>query len=367
MKRILCIVGSMDVGGAESFLMRVYRNLDRSRYQMDFAVATQKKGYYDEEILALGGKLHPITPKTAGIMKNFFGIRKLVRDNQYCYVLRTSQHALSALELLAAWLGGAKIRTFRSSNSNTISGSKKQVLIHKLCSFMPKWFANVRIAPSTLAAEFMFGKGCIQKGKAILMHNGLDLAYCHYDPQGAAEIRKELGVKENELVVGHIGRLSAQKNHTFLLKTFAEMVKERPSSKLLLVGMGELEQQLREQTHTLGIEKNVIFAGVRSDIPRVLSAMDVFVFPSLYEGMPNTVIEAQATGLPCVIADTITREADITGLVQYISLADTPEQWAKQALSAVGCSRKDPLADFVENKYDIQSVVDQFVQLCFGG
>ena len=115
----------------------------------------------------------------------------------------------------------------------------------------------------------------------------------------------------------------------------------------------------------LGIGNRVIFAGVRSDIPNLLSAMDVFVFPSLYEGMPNTVIEAQATGLPCVIADTITREADITGLVQYLSLEDSPEIWADAALSAIRDQRKDTRQDFIDNQYDIQSTVDQFVRLCF--
>ena len=135
---------------------------------------------------------------------------------------------------------------------------------------------------------------------------------------------------------------------------------------MLLVGQGKLEQQLREKAEALGISESVIFAGVRSDIPQVLSAMDVFVFPSLYEGMPNTVIEAQSTGLPCIIADTITREADITGLVQYLSLETSAHDWAEKALQAADVPRRDTREDFEKNHYDIQGVAQEFVALCSG-
>jgi glycosyltransferase involved in cell wall biosynthesis len=157
-----------------------------------------------------------------------------------------------------------------------------------------------------------------------------------------------------------------QKNHTFLLNVFAKMHEIDSKTKLLLVGKGDLETSLKAQIRELGLEDEVIFAGVRTDIPQVLSALDVFVFPSFYEGMPNTVIEAQATGLPCVIADTITREADITGLVEYLPLSESAERWAKTALEKVSKERKDTKADFIKNKYDIPSVTEEFVSLVFG-
>jgi len=146
---------------------------------------------------------------------------------------------------------------------------------------------------------------------------------------------------------------------------FACILKKQPHSKLLLIGQGSLEQAIRQKAQELDLLDHVIFTGVRSDIPQILSAMDVFVFPSLYEGMPNTVIEAQATGLPCIIADTITREADITGLVQYLSLADDPKIWADAALEAAKQPRRNTRKDFIENRYDIQSTVENFVKLCF--
>ena len=365
MKRILCIVGGMNAGGAETFLMKVYRNLDKTKYQMDFAVAVTDKGYYDDEIIALGGKIHHVTPKSLGFFKNFNSVRKIVKENRYQYVLRTSQHSLSALELLAAWLGGAKVRVFRSSNSNTTSGSKKQMLLHKLCGFMPKRFANVRIAPSTEAAEFMFGKGCVKKDRAQILHNAVDLSVYRYDADSRKKIRQELNVAENALLIGHVGRFNQQKNHGFLLEIFEKIRSMNENTVLMLVGKGELETDIRAKAEKLGLADHIIFTGVRSDVPQLLSAMDVFVFPSLYEGMPNTVIEAQATGLPCVIADTITREANITGLVAYLPLGG-PEIWAEKALESVVAQRADTTQAVVVNKYNIESVVEDFVKLVWG-
>lgn len=366
MKRLLCIVGSMNAGGAETFLMKVYRQLDKSKYQMDFAVAVEEEGFYDKEILDMGGKIHHITPKSMGVLKNFNSIKKLVRDEKYEYVLRTSQHSLSALELLAAKYGGAKVRVFRSSNSNTTSGSRKAMMLHKICGFMPKYFANVRIAPSTEAAEFMFGKGCIQSGRARLIHNGVDTAVFCYNSKARDRVREEFGIKKEEFVIGHVGRFNQQKNHQYLIEVFFNILKRNSYSKLILVGMGELEDKIRKQVHELGIEKNVIFAGVRKDIPDILSACDTFVFPSFYEGMPNTVIEAQAVGLPCIISDRITREADITGLVNYLKLDDIDE-WTDMTLRfkdfEVDRYTKDK---FVINKYDINVVVKEFESLIFG-
>jgi glycosyltransferase involved in cell wall biosynthesis len=216
-----------------------------------------------------------------------------------------------------------------------------------------------------LAAQYTFGKRAYKKGKVDILHNGVDLSVYHFDANGRENIRREFNLADNAIVVGHVGRLMEQKNHRFLVEVFAKIHEKNPNTVLLLVGKGPLENQLREQIENLGLTNAVIFAGVRKDVPQLLSAMDVFVFPSFYEGMPNTVIEAQATGLPCVIADTITREADITGLVDYLSLGDSAEQWADMALSKVQAQRKDTKEDFIKNKYDIQNVAEQFVSLVF--
>lgn len=367
MKRLLCIVGSMNAGGAETFLMKMYRALDREKYQMDFAVAELGKGFYDDEIISMGGNIYHIMPKSKGVLKNFNDIRRLIKDNNYNYVMRISQHSLSGLELLAAKLGGAKVRIFRSSNSNTTSNSKLNQILHKLCMFMPNIFSTVRIAPSTEAAEFMFGDGCIEQGKAELLPNAIDTNTFKYNEMLRKHIRNEFNIDTNKLVVGHIGRFNQQKNHKFLVEVFAEVLNKKPNALLMLVGDGEKKSDIKEQIKKLGIEESVIFTGVRSDVPALLSAMDVFVFPSFYEGMPNTVIEAQATGLPCVIADTITKEVKITDLVIFLSLKYETAKWANvindynKKADRINYNRK-----LDHSEYNITNAVEKFTKVVFG-
>ena len=363
MKRLLCIVGGMNAGGAETFLMKIYRNLDKSKYQMDFAVAVQEEGFYDKEIANMGGKIYHITPKSKGVIKNLKDISNIVKKNNYVYVLRTSQHSLSALELYAAKVGGAKVRVFRSSNSNTTTGSKKELILHSICRFMPMLFANIRIAPSTEAAEFMFGNNCIVKGRAKIIHNAVDIDAYKFDNEVRKQVRKELEI-ENCFVWGHVGRFNQQKNHKFLIDQFYEFCIENPDSKLVLVGKGELENDVRTQVDKYGISDKVLFLGVRNDVTRLLCAFDVFVFPSLYEGMPNTVIEAQATGLPCVISDKITREVKITEEVEFLSLNNTAA-WGECVNDKRNKKRNSVKEQFITNRYDIESTVQDFIKTVF--
>lgn len=364
MKRLLCIVGGMNMGGAETFLMKLYRNFDRTKYQMDFAVALIEKGEYDDEILTLGGRIYHITPKSRGTVKNFLDLKDLVRKEQYNYVLRVSQHSLSALELFAAMLGGAKVRAFRSSNSNTCAG-KINGLIHKLCMFMPRNFANRYIAPSTEAACFMFGKHYVESGSVLLLHNAVDHSLFAYNDGCRAQIREELGISDNDFVVGHVGRFNHQKNHTYLLDVFSEILKLKQNAKLILVGKGERESQIVDYAKQLGIVDFVQIISPRNDLNKFYSVFDVLVFPSLFEGMPNVLIEAQAASLPCVASDSVTKEAEITKYVSWMSLSDSPENWSSKAVEIASMSRKSTLGEFKSNKYEIKDSVHEFCRLIF--
>ena len=361
MKRLLCIVSAMNAGGAETFLMKMLRMIDREHYMMDFCVNSEEN-FYREEIASLGGKIHVIPAKSKNPIGSFLALKRLVRREGYDYVIRVNEHSLSTLDLLAAKCGGAKHLVMRSSNAS--SPSRLSRILHKLFFFLPRLIPTVKIAPSTEAAEYTFGKGCVRKGKASLLHNGVDLSVYRYDEAARTEVRRELSL-EGKLVVGHVGRFSEQKNHLFLLRVFAEIYQKRPDAVLLLVGKGEKEAEIRLEADRLGITDAVVMTGVRSDVPRVLSAMDIFVFPSLYEGMPNTVIEAQATGLPCVIADTITPEANVTGIVTYRSLGDSPEAWANTALSVCSPIRAQTEDAMRTEEYDTDSVVRRFTELVF--
>lgn len=363
MKRLLCILSSMNRGGAETFLMKIYRQLDKTQYQMDFCINVSSKCAYEDEIMTMGGKVYRIPSKSSSVKKFKKKLYEVVKSNNYKYVLRITSNTFGFMDLKIAHEAGAEICAARSSNSSD-GGSLKSKLAHEIGSVLYSKYVNVKIAPSDLAAKYTFGEKNYKNGAVHILHNAVDLHKYGYNAEGRRNIRIEFKIADDTAVLGHIGRFMTQKNHAFLLDVFAEYIKLNANSVLMLVGCGELESSIKERASTLGISDKVIFTGVRSDIPALLSAMDVFVFPSLYEGMPNTVIEAQATGLPCVISDTITREADITGLVHYLPLGNA-YTWASYISQLSQVIRETPVQKFKENCYDIETVAEQFVKLIF--
>ncbi len=362
MKRVLCIVSSLNTGGAETFLMKVFRRLPDG-YKMDFVVSATG-GYYEPEVERLGGRVFAVPLRTKEPVKVFKELKRITKENKYNAVLKLCDTPIGYLDILAAKRGGATRLCVRSCNASSSERKTMKAVNNFLRPAFNK-LANVKIAPSDLAAEYTFGKKQVEKGNVHFLHNAVDLDVFRYGEEERAVTKRELGI-EDKLVIGHIGRFNHQKNHDFLLDIFKEIKKKNENAALLLVGKGELESQIKEKIARLGLEESVVFTGVRSDIPALLSAMDVFVFPSFYEGMPNTVIEAQATGLPCVIADTITREANVTGLVEYLPLSASADEWAECAIVAADRERIDTKQMFIDNKYDIESTVSSFIELVFG-
>lgn len=363
MKRLLCIVSSMDRGGAETFLMKIYRSLDHTKYQMDFCVSNPKKGFYDDEINKMGGKIYLVSLKSKHPIKSFREISKIVRKGKYEAVLRTSQQSLATIDLIAAKLGGAKKLIYRSSNAN-ITGNFAKKMINYLFSFLPKIIPNVKIAPSTEAAEFVFGKKAVKLGKVQILPNGLDYDKFQFDEKIRINTRNELSISEN-LVFGHIGRFNIQKNHKFLIQIFKEIYEKNQNAVLLLIGEGELETEIKELVSNLNLTSNVKFLGPQSDVTKYLMAIDLMIFPSFFEGMPNVIIEAQASGLKCVLSDTITKEANITGLLEYVSLDESAEHWAEIILKNTQYKRKNYEKEFKKNGYLIQDVVNNFLDIVF--
>ena len=363
MKRVLCIVSAMNTGGAETFLMKIYRNIDRSKYQMDFCVNIINEGYYDKEILELGGRIFNIPSKSSDLNAFKTKLSKIVKENHYEYVLRITSNTMGFMDLKIAKKAGARVCAARSSNSNDAEGIKAR-LAHIIGRLLYSRFVDVKIAPSDLAARYTFGTNAYEKGEVIILHNAVDTNVYRYDENKRLRIRKELGITD-KYVIGHIGRFSKQKNHQLLIEIFNSFCKYRSDAVLLLVGEGELETTVRNHVEELGISDKVLFLGIRQDIPAILSSMDFFVLPSLYEGMPNVVIEAQSTGLPCLISDTITQEANISNEVLYCSLDKSPNEWAKIILENMVYKRKADNTYLYEKGYDIESVVRKFEDIIF--
>lgn len=361
MKRLLCIVSSLDTGGAETFMMKIFRSLSDA-YKIDYVVSTNS-GYYEEEVLQLGGKIYRIPLRTKHPIKTFLDIRRIVKKNQYKYVLKLCDTPKGYFDLLAAKMGGANKLCVRSCNASSSENLVQHVCNNILRPAFNK-IATVKLAPSDLAAQYTFGKKEVEANSVFFLHNAIDLNIYKYSESGRERIKKEFNL-QNSTVFGHIGRFNQQKNHEYLINVFEKIKKRRKNAKLLLVGNGELKKKIIRLVREKNLQDDVIFAGIRSDIPDVLSAMDVFVFPSFYEGMPNTVIEAQATGLPCLISDSITKEAAITGLVEYMSLSKRPIDWALRAEKLLNKERKNTAPEFISAKYDMNTVVKDFVSVIF--
>ncbi len=354
----------MNVGGAETFLMKIYRQIDKTKYQFDFCINVKNKSFYEDEISKMGGIIYRIPSKSENVKEFKKQLAKIVSKGKYEYVMRITSSGAGLMDLKIAKRAGARVCIARSSNASDGKGFIPY-FAHRIGKLLYGKYADVKIAPSDLAAIYTFGNNAYKSGAVNILNNAVDINVFHYDEGGRNRIRTEFGISENVKLFGHIGRFMEQKNHVFLLKIFKSIIRENPEAMLMLVGIGPLEEKIKGQIAELELEDKVIFTGVRTDIPQILSAMDAFILPSLYEGMPNTVIEAQACALPCVISDTITTEADITGLVKYASLEASPEFWAKEVIACACKARTDTKQLFIKNKYDIESVTESFATLVF--
>lgn len=367
MKRAIYIVTAMDAGGAETVFMKFYRALDKSRYQLDFCVSSDEPGFYDNEIRELGGRIvHTVKKSESGPIASFRRLKDIAREGGYCAAVRSSQHSLSALDLLAMRAGGVKRTVFRSSNTETIASSSKETALHRMFRPLVGLAATSFVAPSTEAGLHMFGKSGVSSGKFSILHNAVDLQEFAYRENARKKIRRDLGIPEDALVVGHVGRFCQQKNHAFLLDVFAEVARKRDDSVLLLLGKGELVGEVRGKVEALDLSDRVVFAGVRRDAALCYSAMDALVFPSLYEGLPNVVIEAQANGLPCIISSAITQEAVINGNVVSMPLSIGAGSWCEAVFRMSGRRVEDGASELRSAGYDIKEELFNFVKLVFG-
>lgn len=365
MKRLLCILSGMNMGGAETFLMKVYRVIDRTRFQLDFCINEKGKCAYEDEVLSYGGRIYRIPTKSENSREFEKQLTSIIKENNYQNVLRITSNGAGFLDLKVAKKAGATHTIARSSNASD-GGSFKMRFVHLLGRVLWERYVDTMIAPSDLAAIYTFGKKVYDSGQVHILKNGLDLTSFSFSKEKRYYIREEFGIRPGMTVIGHIGRFEEQKNHAFLVNVFEVFHRSNSNSILLLVGgQGKELERIHQLVREKGLKDCVIFAGIRKDIPAILSAMDVLVMPSFYEGMPNVVIEAQATGLPCVISDSITREANVTGLVKYLALTDSPAYWSKEIEQLVKGKERQSQIEQLENAgYSIDKVAKAFLSIC---
>ena len=360
--KLLCIVGGMNVGGAETFLMKLLRKADRSRLALDFL--TFSPGCYEEEIASLGGKVFHAVPKTKGPIRSFLSIRDIVKANGYDAVLRISQSSVSSIDLLAAKMGGATLRGFRSSNTNACGG-KMSSLLHTLFRPFLRCVSNVWIAPGKETGEFMFGKKAWESGEVHVLRNGIDIDSFSFD-QGAREsVRSELGIGVDGFLIGMVGRFEEQKNHAFAIRAFRELASRDEKARLAFVGDGSLRKSVLESAADFLEQGRLMYLGVRSDMTRLYSAFDLLWLPSYFEGFPNVVVEAQASGLPCLISDSVTRDAGITELARFLPLVETA--WADCSIREKAIERNQSSAEAAKvlrgAGFSVESDIEELARL----
>ena len=356
----------MNVGGAETMLMKLYRQMDREKYQMDFALMSDGRGFYESEIESLGGKIYHLPYKSKNPIRCFTQLKATVKENKYEYVMRSGDNAASVIDLIAAKKGGATALIFNSTNSRTYSESKKEKFAHSLFKSTIKKVPTLKIGCSVAANDFIFGNGSVQRGDSIVFHNALRIPDFLFSEEWRREIRGKLGIPLDAFVIGNVGRYNRQKNHSYLLDVFKLVMEKRPNSYLVLFGEGELRAALEKQANLLGITDRVILTGIRNDINHCLSALDVFAFPSLYEGLPNAVVEAEASGLPCILSNTITEEVKLTDNVSFLPIdKESRERWANEITSTSNKRNANAYNDLKRAGYDIEDVTVSLTKLIF--
>ncbi len=353
MIRVLHVVDKMDRAGQETFIMNVYRQMDRSKIQFDFLQFQPGPADFDEEILALGGRIHHATGKGKDLRQSMAQITAIVRENDYHIVHRHFSNASMFLELWAARRGGADCLIAHSHNT-----SSRNVKQHYLFRYPLYRISNWHLACAEDAGHWMFGDRAFH-----IIPNGIDATVFRYDPQASLKIREELGIEADRLVFGHVGRFNEVKNHAFILQVFKEIVAEVPDAILLLAGDGTLRPAMEQWTKHNQLDSNVRFLGVRSDIPALMSAMNLFLMPSLYEGLPVTLVEAQSTGLPCLVSDVVTEDIKITPCVEFLNLSEPARLWATRAIEMSLWPRQETSEAIKRSGYDIRDVAATLAKL----
>ena len=349
--RILQVATIMNRGGLETMLMNYYRKVDKSKIQFDFMVNRMERGDYDDEIEAMGGKIYRMPQIRPGNYRKYFKeLDDFFKEHKEYKVVHSHINENSGFVLRAAKKHGVPCRIAHSHLADLKLDYKYPFRLYgrmHLDSNTNKYFAC-----SKQAGEWLFGKN----KDVTVLNNAVDLSVFEPNQEIRNKIRKELDI-ENKLVIGHVGRFNPQKNHNFLIDVFKEILAQNSKAVLLLIGEGYLFDEVKEKVNKLGLNENVKFLGLRKDIPDIMQSMDMFLFPSLFEGLPVVLVEAQAAGLKCITSTGVTRESDITNSLEFIDLEKSPKEWSDRILS-LDISKKD-YSDILKSKgYDSNTNVN---------
>lgn len=323
--KVLHYVSKMDRAGQETFIMNVFRNINKDKINFDFLCSSNGRGDYDDEIRKLGGNIYHLGSlelRHFKFLAVLFLLKKrlkiLVRDHNVFEI--HTQHAMDAFfSAMIAKKVGFKTVIVHSHNSNSLYHPK----LHKIFRSFLHLLSVKRFACGVDAGKWMFGNDHF-----TIIKNGIDTREFLFSSKKRESVRNK-NYWENKIIIGHVGRFNSQKNQLFVVKVFQEFIKLQKNAKLIFIGVGEEQEKIRNYVKNSLIEKDIIFLGVRDDVNKLYQGMDLFLMPSLFEGMPVTLIEAQASSLPCLVSNSITHDVMVTNRISFEDLSKSSKSWAE--------------------------------------
>lgn len=352
--RVLNVLGTTNLGGAESRVMELYRALDRDKVQFDFLVHTEKEGQYSEEIRRLGGRIYSVPRfRVLNILSYKKALRSFFREHHEFAAVHGHMTSTAAIYLPIAKKAGIPVTIAHARSAGVDPGIKG--FVTKWIRYPLKYRADYCFTCSAEAGEAVYGRKWIEKGNVWTIPNAIDVQRFAFRPAVRQQLRAELDLTD-KFVIGHVGRFSFMKNHRYLIDVFAELCRMRDDAALVLIGKGELEEKIREKVNALGLTDKVRFLGNHFDVERYYQIFDYFVFPSTFEGFPGSVAEAQASGLCCLVSDQVTKEVELTELVTYKSINEPAANWAGEIMrnAKAALERRDMRAAIAGKGFDVR-------------
>lgn len=359
--RVLHVLGGLTLGGAESRVMDLYRNINREKMQFDFLIHTEEEQHFEKEVVNLGGNVYRI-PRFK--MYNYFSYRKAIKQffasHHEFRAVHGHMTSTASIYLPIAKKSGVPITIAHARSAGVDKGLKGYLT--KLLRRDLKYKADYCLSCSKEAGIAVYGQDWINKGKVEVIPNAIDARKYSFDGSVRLKLRKELGL-DDKLVIGHVGSFRTAKNHFFMIQIFEKIKEKRKDAVLLLVGEGILMNQVKEQVNKAGLQESVIFTGNKADVSPYYQVMDYLLFPSLYEGLPGTIMEAQTAGLKCLVSDTVTPEVKISDLVNFYSLNRTANEWAEYILQNISYERVNHYDDVYAAGFDIQAQIYRYNEI----
>lgn len=358
--RVLHVIGSLNIGGSQAMIMNIYRRIDKSKIQFDFIIDHPSHLYFAKEIEEMGGRIYCLPP--------FNGLNTLVflkewncffKEHSEYRILHTHIRSYASLFLPIAKKYG--LRTIVHSHS-TSNGNGFGALAKKILQFPLRYQANYYLGCSREAGEWLFGKRIVNSEKYSMLKNAIDLSDYSISEQEKEAYYYDLGIPLDSTVFINVGRLHEAKNHMFLLDVYKQLCERLNNSVLLIVGDGELYENISGMIKQLGLEDKVKMLGARSDVSKLLCISNCFLFPSKWEGLPVTVVEAQAAGLPCYISDTVTKDVEISSLITYLPIDKGPDIWSEEIFKHK-LAKINVIEDIKNAGFDVQESANHLCEL----